>query len=114
MSAGSERGTEKGRGGDEERGLGSRARARARLPATQLHVRKLGRSAPRASDKGWEDACARQCSPRAAPQPPERLRPPLVSDCKDHSITLGASPHPPGLAVPGACVLDPERGLAQP
>lgn len=112
MRAGSERGTEKGRGGDEERGLGSRARAG--LPATQLHVRKPGRSAPPASDKGWEDARAGECSPRAAPQPPERLRPPPVSDCQDPSITLAASPHPPGLAVPGACVLDPERGLAQP
>lgn len=43
-----------GGGGEEGRGLGSGARAG--LPATQLHVRKLGRSAPPAIDKGWEDA----------------------------------------------------------
>lgn len=105
MSAGSERGTEKGRGrrGGERAGKPSQSR---------VYVRKLGRSAPPATDKGWEDACAAGCSLRSTGLQPERLRPPPVSDCKDHSISLAASPHPPRLAVPGACVPDPERGLA--
>lgn len=106
MSAGSERGTEKGRG---RRG-GERA---GKPSSSRVYVRKLGRSAPPATDKGWEDACATGCSLRSAGPPPERLRPPPVSDCKDHSISLAASPHPPRLAVPGVCVPDSERGLAQ-
>lgn len=106
MSAGSERGTEKGRG---RRG-GERAGKRRQ---SRVYVRKLGRSAPPATDKGWEDACAAGCSLRSAARPPERLRPPPVSDCKDRSIRLAASPYPPRLPVPGVCVPDPERGLAQ-
>lgn len=74
-------GRRKGGGGEEGRGLGNRARAG--LPAIRLHVLKLGRSAPPATDKGWEDAGAPGCSMRAARRPPERLRPPPVSGCKD-------------------------------
>lgn len=99
-------------GGEEGSGLGSRAGAR--LPATQLHVRRLGRSAPPAVDKGWEDARAPGCGFRAAWRLPEPLRPPPVSARQDHAVRLAAGLLRPRLAVPGARVLDPERGSARP
>lgn len=105
------RGRRRGGGREEGRGLGSRARAGPR--ATQLRVLTLRRSAPPAADKGWEDACAPGCTSCVARPPPERLRPPPVSDFKDHSISLAASPHPPRLAFAGARALDPQRGWAR-
>lgn len=90
MSAASGGGQRRGGGSEEERGLGSQARAG--LPATRLHVCEL-RSAPPATDKGWEDAAALGCWLRAACRLPELLYPPPVSDCKDRLISLGQSPH---------------------
>lgn len=99
-----------GRRGGERIGKQSRSPA-ARHPAARPQA---GEERSASVDKGWEDARAPGCGFRAVWRLPEPLRPPPVSARQDHAVRLAAGLLRPRLAVPGARVLDPERGSARP